>query len=92
MPQVSAVNPLEIEYQDFHRIISNESGSMLMGRGEQCDLVVQSSLASSNHAVIKFTRGKYILADQSTNGTYVRFNDGKQILSASRKFTTFGRW
>ena len=79
IPQVMAVTPIVIEYQDFQRVISNDSGSLLMGRGEQCDLVVQSPLASRNHATIKINRGKFVLVDQSTNGTYVRFKNGKQF-------------
>lgn len=79
IPKADVVSSLEIQYQDVHKIISSESGVVLMGRGDQCDLVVQSPLASRSHASIKFSRDKFILVDQSTNGTYVRFSDGKHF-------------
>jgi len=75
----SSTTDMEIIYQNFHRKISPSSPPLLMGRGEQCDLVVQSPLASRSHATLKFNRGKFILVDQSTNGTFVRFNMGKQF-------------
>jgi class 3 adenylate cyclase len=42
-----------------------------IGRGEQNDLVVPLDCVSRVHARIEFRRGKFILVDQSTNGTYV---------------------
>ena len=42
-----------------------------IGRGEQNDLVVPLDCVSRVHARIEFRRGKFILIDQSTNGTYV---------------------
>lgn len=101
-PQPSPITSLEIEYRDHHKIISSESVVVLMGRGKQCDIIVQSPLASRNHAIIKTNRGKFVLIDQSTNGTYVRFNSGKQfylrretlplsesgVISLGEKFTT----
>ncbi|MBL4607062.1 MAG: FHA domain-containing protein [Pseudomonadales bacterium] len=73
------ITPLEIRYQNQNKVISKESRAALMGRGKQCDIVIQSPLASRNHATIKISRDKFILIDQSTNGTYVRFNSGKQF-------------
>ncbi len=78
-PKASAVKPLLVTYQDFKKTISSETGPVLMGRSEQCDIVVQSPVASRNHAAIKFNRGKFILVDQSTNGTYVCLSDGKKF-------------
>ncbi len=42
-----------------------------MGRGEQNDLMVPLDCVSRVHARIEFRRGKFILVDQSTNGTYL---------------------
>jgi len=79
IPQTLNIAPLEIRYQNFQENVSADSLPMLIGRGAQCDLVVDSPLASRNHAVIKYNRGKFILMDQSTNGTYVRSKDGRQF-------------
>jgi predicted component of type VI protein secretion system len=34
-------------------------------------------MTSRQHARIEFRRGKFVLVDQSTNGTWVRGDDGK---------------
>jgi len=68
---------LDVFYQNNHKTLSAQSGPMTLGRGEHCDFIVKSQLASRNHAIIKYNRGKYILIDQSTNGTYVQFENGK---------------
>lgn len=47
-----------------------------MGRDDACDIPVKGYFASRLHSNIELRFGKFILADQSTNGTYVRFSDG----------------
>lgn len=51
--------------------LENENNSLSIGRDEECDLKVDSVLASRKHAVCEMRRGKFIIIDQSTNGTYV---------------------
>lgn len=43
----------------------------IIGRELDCDFAVPSAFASRHHARIEYRRGKFILIDQSTNGTYV---------------------
>ena len=56
--------------------INKDKRKVMMGRGDACDLVVTTHLASRQHALIEFRAGKFVVADQSTNGTYVKFSDG----------------
>lgn len=51
--------------------INSESDSIWIGRDEGCDLVVNTALASRKHAYCELRRGKFVLVDQGTNGTYV---------------------
>lgn len=50
-----------------------------MGRGDACDIIVQNGFASRQHIRIELRFGKFILVDQSTNGTYIRFSDGNVV-------------
>ncbi len=50
----------------------------VVGRDKTCAMVVDDPLASRHHARIELRNGKFILADQSTNGTYLN-QDGKTI-------------
>lgn len=51
--------------------IGSESDSISIGRDESCDLIVNTALASRKHAYCELRRGKFVLVDQGTNGTYV---------------------
>lgn len=50
--------------------------SAVIGRNPACQIVVADDFASRQHAKIELIEDKFILADQSINGTYVRFADG----------------
>ena len=58
--------------------LANE-GAAVIGRSPDCDLVVPADTASRQHARIEYRRGKFLLVDQSTNGTFVRFQDGQTL-------------
>jgi adenylate cyclase len=68
-----------LRYRDQTFRINNEHKGAVLGRDETCDLVVHSDLASRLHINIEFRFGKFMLADQSTNGTYIRFSDGSMV-------------
>lgn len=44
-----------------------------LGRDASCDIAVRDPRASRAHGRIEFRRDKFVLTDQSTNGTYVSF-------------------
>jgi adenylate cyclase len=52
--------------------VNMERRSVVLGREESCDLIVQNDLASRLHCRIELRFGKFVIADQSTNGTYIR--------------------
>lgn len=51
------------------------AGAIKLGRDKANDVVVESSLASRVHARIYGRGGNFVIADQSSNGTYL-LNDG----------------
>ena len=57
-------------------LVQAPTDTITIGRDLQCDLVVTSELASRQHARIEYSRGRFVLTDQSTNGTFVRRADG----------------
>ena len=52
--------------------------NITMGRAEENDLVVKGNLISRLHARVEFNRNKFMLIDQSTNGTFVLGKDGEE--------------
>lgn len=52
---------------------------IVIGRGADCDLVVDDRLASRQHLSIKLVRTHFYLFDHSTNGTFVSLDNGEEI-------------
>src|SRR3954451_10921125 len=61
-----------------------EGAAIAFGRDPQCDVMIADRLASRSHARIERRRDKFVLIDQSTNGTYVTF-DGEPELQLRRE-------
>ncbi len=70
--------------------IPDSVSSFILGRGKDCDLIVHGDLVSRHHARIEHRRGKFILTDQSTNGTFLRTMDGQDLFIRREDFTLFG--
>lgn len=62
---------LVLNYGEHQRIVSEHMPSVTIGRGVKNDLVVNAERASRMHAKVECRRGKFVLIDQSTNGTYI---------------------
>lgn len=72
------------------RISSSEQPVFTLGRGTQSDLVIPAPLASRVHCRIEFRRGKFVLVDQSTNGTFVRTADGENVYLRREELLIWG--
>lgn len=67
---------LLLSFRDHTLRVNKERRSVVLGRGDACDLIVMNNFASRQHLRIELRFGKFVAVDQSTNGTYIRFNDG----------------
>ena len=69
----SVTRPTKLRFSRGEEVleINSESDSIWIGRDESCDLVVNTELASRKHAYCELRRGKFVLVDHGTNGTYV---------------------
>jgi len=87
MPQADG---LTLTYAGHEIKMDMHSGSLNIGRGKDCDLLVTGDLISRFHAKIEIRRGKFILVDQSTNGSYLRTRDGQNFFLRREDLTLFG--
>ena len=88
---VDEVKYLTIDYQgQLTQIASNDNRTFVIGRGVQSDLLCQTRLASRSHASIEFRRGKFHLSDQSSNGTFVKTDDGENIFLRRQELMLWG--
>ena len=50
-----------------------------IGRGEECELVVNEKLASRKHVSIRLINTNFYLVDHSLNGTFVSLESGEEV-------------
>ena len=71
---------LVLVYDGREMRLDQDMPPMILGRGKKADMVINDSMASREHARIECRRGKFILTDMSTNGTYVLTPEGPSYL------------
>ena len=69
---------LRLRYQGQQVVVQEGRANISMGRAEENDLVIKGNLISRLHARVEFNRNKFMLIDQSTNGTFVIGKDGEE--------------
>ena len=84
------VAELTLRYREQSFTINEQHKSAVLGREEACDILVKSDFASRQHARIELRFGKLIIADLSTNGTYIRFADGNLVRLAREELVLRG--
>ena len=60
--------------------LSPQQPEVVFGRDTGADIVLSHQKASRRHARIERRRDKFVIADNSTNGTFVRFDDDREWL------------
>jgi len=56
-----------------------DKDAITIGRGEDCGLVVAQENASRHHCTVERRKDKWVLADVSSNGTYVTIDGDKEM-------------
>jgi hypothetical protein len=69
---------LRLRYQGQEVLVEDGRANITIGRAEENDLVVKGNLISRLHARVEINRNKFMLVDQSTNGTFVLGKDGEE--------------
>ena len=73
-----AASELLLTFRDTSLSLDDQRKSVTMGRAEDNDLVVKGNLISRIHAKIEMRKGKFMLIDQSTNGTFLQNVQGEE--------------
>lgn len=75
---------MQIVYRGRTFTIAQQSNLMLIGRDASCQIVVAGAKTSRQHAALEWRRGKFVLEDRSTNGSFV-LPDGGQLIHLRRE-------
>jgi hypothetical protein len=69
---------LVLSFRETTVEVTDAKKNVNMGRADDNDLVVKGNLISRIHARIEKRRGKFLLIDQSTNGTFLQNVEGEE--------------
>jgi len=72
------VTRLTLTCQNQEVVVNDSKTNATIGRAEDNDLIIKGNLISRLHARIEMNRGKFLLIDQSTNGSFVHTNQGDE--------------
>ena len=70
---------LLLNFKDTTVEVSDRRKSINLGRADDNDVVVKGNLISRIHAKVEMRRGKFVIIDQSTNGTFVQNVQGQEV-------------
>ncbi len=69
---------LILRYHDNEMALDKSKSSLILGRSRNCDLLVNEKLASRQHVRLELRKDKFFIIDQSTNGTFVLFDNAEK--------------
>ena len=69
---------MRLRFDDRELLVDEGHSSITIGRAEENDVVVTRERVSRLHVRIELSRNKFVLIDQSTNGTFVQSADGEE--------------
>jgi adenylate cyclase len=69
---------LRLRLPDREIVLEDSRPQISIGRADENDVVIRGNLISRIHARIEISRNKFLLIDQSTNGTFVQAEDGEE--------------
>jgi adenylate cyclase len=73
-----AARRLRLRFQGGEIVMDDARTNITIGRAEENDIIVKGNLISRLHARLEFSRNKFQLIDQSTNGTFVTTREGEE--------------
>ncbi len=69
---------LRIRFQGEEIVLDESRTQISIGRADENDVIVKGNLISRLHARIESTKARFMLVDQSTNGTFVHGTAGQE--------------
>ncbi|HXU92085.1 MAG TPA: adenylate/guanylate cyclase domain-containing protein [Gallionella sp.] len=81
---------VRLVHQGSELFINAGRPAVVIGRDEQADIVVEDRRASRIHAKIERRRDKFVLIDQSSNGSYVTIRGENEIQLRREEFVLHG--
>ncbi|GMW05434.1 MAG: hypothetical protein AMXMBFR8_02310 [Nevskiales bacterium] len=76
----SAGARLRLRFRGQELVLGEDSRTAAsMGRADENDVVIKGNLISRVHARIDLRKNRFVLIDESTNGTFIQRDDGEEV-------------
>ncbi len=69
---------LKLRFQGEEIVLDDNRNLVTIGRADDNDIIIKGNLISRLHARIEANKARFMLVDQSTNGTFVHGNGGDE--------------
>jgi class 3 adenylate cyclase len=79
---------IRLIWLDISRVYAGSTLPVILGRSPQATYIIDDNRVSRSHARIDWQGGAFQLTDLSYNGTYVRFDHDREIISLRRNTCT----
>ncbi len=73
-----------------HCELTPDQGVLAIGRDPASGLVINWPSVSRQHATVGYSRGRFVLSDNSTNGTYVALQNGQVVFLRRESLPLWG--
>lgn len=84
------VTRLQLVYRDLEISLLEDMPNFTLGRDPSCSMTIEGKLISRNHASIEYKKGKFIFRDTSTNGSYIRTEEGRNVYVRREEVALWG--
>lgn len=81
----------KLVYRNHSYVLDAENTSVVIGRGNDADLVIKDENASRIHLKIQYRNGKYVVTDESRNGTWIETGQGLTLLRRKETHILHGK-
>jgi class 3 adenylate cyclase len=79
-PEPAPSGRLVLRFRDQELVLGEHSQTAAsMGRADENDVVIKGNLISRVHARIDFRKNRFVLIDESTNGTFIQPDGGEEV-------------
>lgn len=89
-PAANALPILTLSARGHECTLGADRPAFVIGRDPASDLVVNWPSVSRRHATIGYSRGRFVLSDASTNGTYVTLQNGQVVFLRRESLPLWG--
>lgn len=79
-----------LTYHERITEVSSKSNDIMIGRSKSSNIIVDTDCVSRYHAKLVYRKGKFVVIDQSTNGTFIKTQGGQEVFIQNEEYPLSG--